>query len=104
MLRKEFFEQNMPGGVEHGLLDDALQLAHIARPAVGLEQFKGLRCEAAEVEAQLPVVAEKKVVSQLGHVVEPLAQGWHVNGDYIEAVVEVLSKSAFCDEFFEIVI
>ena len=81
-----------------------MQFPHIPRPRVGLESFQGFRSEAAEIEAQFPVKSKQKIVRQLGHVVEAGPQRRHLNGDDLEAVVQVLAKAAFLDQLLQIVV
>src|SRR5438445_756935 len=72
LLGQELGQQEMTGSVEHGLLDDALQLTDVARPVVALEALQRLGSEATQIQAQLTVEAEQEVVGQLGDVLGPI--------------------------------
>src|SRR5438105_4525369 len=64
----------MPRGVEHSLLDRALQLAHVAGPGVTLKKLQAFRREAAHVEPKLAIETEQKVMRELCDVVGPCAR------------------------------
>ena len=45
-----------------------------------------------------------KVVGQRNDIIGPFRQGWQVDGDYLEAVIKVLSKRAVFDSLTEVAI
>ena len=61
-------------GQHDGALDDVLQLADVARPAILLHQVQGLGREAANLAARFGVVLVEEVIGQLDDVLGPLAE------------------------------
>ena len=73
-------EQDGAAGLQQGLLQDALQLADVARPGVAAQPLQRLRGDLADLPPQLAAEAPQVVLHQQRQVVAPLAQaaagGW----------------------------
>ena len=91
------------GRDDDGALDDVLQLAHVPRPRVLLEQRQHLGRElVGDVAAVLLVVLAYEVLCEREHVLAPLAQRGQLDGDDREAVVEVFAEGALPDGLLEV--
>src|SRR5574343_863164 len=90
-----------PPGQGHGALEDVFQLAHVAREGVVLQFGHGLRRQAWPLLAKLP---PQQGNNQLRNVLRAFAQGWHVQLDDIEPVIEILTKEPLLDTFAEILV
>ena len=75
------------------MLDRVLQLAHVARPVVALEQGLDLGREAHGRTAVLPRRAVEEVGGQQPDVLAPLAQRRQLDLHHVEPVVEVLAEA-----------
>ena len=78
-----------------GPLDHVLELAHVPRPRVALEQLHGLRRDRARTA--LPISLREALAEVLGEerdVLAPLAQRRGPDRDDVQAVVEVLAERA----------
>ncbi len=78
---------------DHGALDRVLELAHVARPRVLVEQPSRLGVDAADVRAQARVVAREEVIDEERHVFAALAERGIMNGEDVDAIEEVLAKA-----------
>src|SRR5579875_134235 len=87
-----------------GALDDVLQLAHIARPSVGLERDKHLRLEADDpIVCLLGKFLQKKVREQRD-VALAFTQGRKRDIDHIDAIVKILTEAALTNLRLQIAI
>src|SRR5207247_2503486 len=83
---------------EHeGPLYDVLQLADVARPAVGLEDRERLRRHAAYGPAELRRQAPDEVCHEERDVLPPLAERREMDRDHVQAIEEVLSEHPVSD-------
>ena len=81
-----------------------LQLAHVARPVVGLEELHRLLREARRGLAELGRVALEEVLGEERDVLAALAQRRHADGEDLEAVVEVLAEAPLGDLLLEVAV
>src|SRR5262245_22003096 len=83
--------------LEHGHLDDVLELAHVARPVVGAELIEGGMRHAADAPPQpLPLVGDEMAHEQLD-VLPSFAERRQVELHHLQAVKEVLAEGAPTD-------
>ena len=75
-------------GTENGVLE----LAHVARPAIGLEQAKRLRRDAAHLAALFGGEARHEVVDEGGNVFLAVAQRGHHDRENVQAVIKILAE------------
>ena len=84
--------------IEHDQpLDQVLQLADIARPAVLLEESHGFRADGFDARHVLLDVHFQEMIDQEGDVPFPFPQRRQIDRDHIQAVIEVLPELAFID-------
>src|SRR2546428_4026527 len=83
----------------HRTLDHILQLAHVARPVIGLEEVQGALVDMANAFASSFGVAIDQILDQDGNVVAALPQCGHSKREHVEAVEEVLSERTFSDGY-----
>ena len=79
------------------MLDDVVELAHVALPGQRHEQLQGGAVGAFEALLQLAVVDADEVLDQRRDVLAPLAQRRDLDVDDVEAVVEVVAELARLD-------
>ena len=90
-------------GAEHGdLLGDVLQLAHVAGPLVAHEHLLGLVGEHHAVHLVFLGHLHGKEAEQQHDVLAALAQGRHLDGYRVQAVVEVLAESPLADSLADV--
>lgn len=98
------FIDGVVGGEDHQPFDDVAELAHVAREAVGAELFHaGL----GDVHAGAVVGLRRdleKVFGERGDVFAPAAERRQIQGQDVEAIVEVGPKLAFVAQGFEIAV
>ena len=88
---------------EHtGPLDDVLEFAHVARPAVLQKQLPGLIGQAVDRLAHLGGDAGDEMVGEQEDVVAALAQGRQDDVDDAQAEIEVLTEGAAAHLFLEV--
>ena len=88
----------------HGALHRVLQLAHVAGPAVGGEGAQGVVGEGVDALAVLLGVAAEEEEGQLGDVADALAERGDLQGDHVEAVVEILAEEALGDALAQVAV
>ena len=81
-------------GQHHGAEHRVLELAHIAGPAVGVEQRERLGADARHALALLGGEAREEMPRQFGDVLRPLAQRRHRDRKHVQAVEQVLAEAA----------
>ena len=82
-------------GQHHRALDGIAQLAHVARPVVGLERPHGLVRQPLDgALLDLGEVGDEPR-RQRGDILGPVAQRWHLHAKDVEPVVEVAAQSPF---------
>ena len=72
-------EQDRARGLQHGLLQDALQLPDVARPGVPAQAIQGLRGDFADVPPQLEAEAPEEVLHEQRQVITAFAQRGQVD-------------------------
>jgi hypothetical protein len=77
---------------DHGALDDVLELSHVARPCIGLEQRERAWVDPADHLAGLLGIAIDEVLRQQADIRRPLAQRRHADRKHVDAVVEVAAE------------
>jgi hypothetical protein len=85
-------------------LDRVLQLAHVAGPAVGVEQLQRLGRQRRRRAPLAPRQLGQEVRHQDRHVLAPLAQRRQVHGDDVDAEVEVLAEAPGLHLFVEVLV
>ena len=89
---------------DHGALDHVLELAHVSRPRVRLEQLERLRVDAADRLADLAGAAPHEVLREEPDVSGALAQRRHLEREDGESIVEVAAEAALCNCLEEIAV
>src|SRR3989449_10207851 len=79
---------------DHGALDHVLQLAHVPRPVVRLQQLQRLLSDGADPLSGLLGVALDQIFGQDRNVDHALAQRRDPDGKHIEAIEEVRAERA----------
>ena len=88
----------LPLLAEHrDLLGDVLELSHVARPLVLHQQELGLVGERYFGQLVLLCRLQGEEAEEQGDVLAALAQWRHLDGDGVEAIVEVFAELAFAD-------
>src|SRR5260370_21754101 len=85
-------------------LECGSQLAHIARPVIIREQLERGRSDLADIFSVIAGGSSKEVIDQLGNVLLVFAQRRNVDGNDVEAVVEVFAKRSFFERSAEIAV
>src|SRR5271166_6716533 len=101
---KECREQGRAAGSQQSLLQHALQLPDVARPAVAAQSLQCLWGELAHFPPQLTAVASKVALRQKRQVVAPLAQGGQVDGENPQPVIQIGPESPFGGEYLEVTV
>ena len=83
----------------HGLFDDVLQLADVARPAIGLKQAQGLVAERRRATGGREDVGDER-----RDVLDPVAQRRHVQVHDPQPIEQVLAKQPGRHELVEIAV
>src|SRR5438552_17318569 len=78
---------------EHQAVHLVGELAHVARPGVGLERSQRVAVEAARHAALALLTAGGEVPRERRHVGHAVPERWHANGEHGEAVVEVEAEA-----------
>src|SRR5690606_34632475 len=73
------------------------KLADVARPVEPLEERLHIGVETLELPPLLPGEAREGGHGERHHVAAAAAQRWHVDGDYLETVIELLAEPAAAD-------
>src|SRR6266404_4857210 len=81
----------------HGVL----QLADVSRPIVGFQPRHGLGRDALNRFFHGVPKTLEKMPCQERNVVTAFAQGWHVNGDHAEPIIQVFPETAFRNLLFK---
>ena len=82
-------------------LDDVLQFAHVARPAMSLQEGQTFVGHSANVYAVLARKAGKKLARQIKNVITVFAKRGDMNGNDVEAEKQVLAEFFALDAFFQ---
>ncbi len=85
-------------------LHQVFQFAHIARPGVILEGRDDLLVEFLGVPAFLAAEKLHEVAGEQGDVLAPVAQRRNGQGQYVQAVEEVLAKVSRADLLLEVLV
>src|SRR6266850_1280135 len=91
------YRKSLPVAQNHRTLDHILQLAHVARPVIGLEQIQGALGDMSNAFARSFGVAIDQILDQDVNIVAALPQCWHSKREHVEAVEEILTEGAFSD-------
>lgn len=89
-------------GKDGGTFDGIFEFADIAGPGMGAEGVEGALGDAAGLTgAGVDFVAEE-MGDEHGDVVLAFAEGWHGDGDDVEAVEKVFAEATVADELLEV--
>ena len=90
-----------PGGGDHRLLDDVLELAHVPRPVVGEQPRQG---QPRDRPARQPALGQllEEVLHEQRDVLEPVAERGQLDREDVEPVVQVLAEPAGGDGLGEV--
>ncbi len=102
--RQQFRRQRAAVGQHHGPLHVVLQLAHVARPIVLLQDLGHRWRQLRRIAAMLLAVPFQEEPRQRRDVLAPLAQRRQLDGHHVEAVIQVVAEAAGRDLVFEILI
>src|ERR1700739_1608085 len=83
-------------------LQDIFQLTDVSWPGVLLEQVEGVLGDFDPRPAVFAAEDAQKFAGERGNVLLALAQRRHEEGNYVEAVKEILAEVALGDLFFEV--
>ncbi len=89
---------------QDGSLDTVFQFAHVARPMVGHEHVDGRRGKALDVFLVLARASFQEEIGQQENIGLAFAQGWHVDGEHIQPIVEIAAEGFFFDRTFQVFI
>src|ERR1051325_7274744 len=87
-----------------GALDGILQLAHVARPIVGAENFHGLLGDLEILPGAAGHFVFQEVRDQQRDVVAAFGKARQFDGDDVEPVIQVLAELAVLDELFQVIV
>src|SRR5205807_4164789 len=88
---------------EHeGALDGVLKLADVARPLVVSQTRARLARNPFHLPVALVAVLLNEIICQQWNILAPLSKRRHGERDDVETIVEVLTKCALTDGFFEV--
>ena len=90
--------------LDHQALHFVLELAHVARPVVGHQEFHRALREARHGAPHLARILLQEVPGQERDVVASLAQRRHADREDVESVVQVLTEAARFDLFLEVAV
>ena len=93
--------KRMAVGHDHGSFDVVFQLAHVARPIVRLQRLDHLQRQLRRVPAVLFAVAFQEELTQGGDILAPVAQRGQADRNDVEAIVQIVAKSAGLDFVLE---
>ena len=88
----------------HRALDGVFQLAHVAWPGVMADCLLGIMGETQWFAAHACVLTDQKGLGDLDHVVTALAQRRQLQGDDVQAVIEVFAKLAGLGQGLEVAV
>ncbi len=91
-------------GFQRAASDQVLQLAHIARPAVGQQGRLGISGQAQAAQAHARTVLFEEEARQQQHITPALAQRWHLQRVDAQTVVEVGAVAAIAHLFGEVAV
>ena len=97
-LRKLVHREHGLIGKNHGAEHGVLELADIAGPGIALEHGARVGVDAVDALALLGGEAGDEVADELRHVLKPLAQWGHPDGEHVQPVIEILAEAALIDE------
>ena len=89
---------------DHGVLDDVVELAHVALPRQRHEELQGRAVDALEVLLQLAVVHRHEVLDERRDVLAALAQRRNLDAEDVEPVVEIVAERALCHDLREVAV
>ena len=95
------FEHAAVAAEDDAALDDVLEFADVAGPAVEFQDGHALVGDAADADAVLAGKAGHELAGQKGDVLLVLAEGGDVNGNDVEAEEEVLAEFPALDAVLE---
>src|SRR5690606_20440412 len=104
LAREIFAAELLSVAEEDGALHHVLELADVARPAVGREQIDGVLLDARDALLQPRVELPEEVLDEERDVPGALAERGQADGHDVEAVEEVLAERALSDELLEIAV
>ena len=84
------------------LLGDIFQLAHVARPLIMHEQLLGILIEHHTIHLVFLSHLHGKQAEQQHDVLTTFAQWRHLDGDRIQAVIQILTETPFADSLLNI--
>src|SRR5712691_7181520 len=91
-------------GKHHRAEYGILKLADVAGPRIALKHGERVRLDAVDALTLLGGEAGNEVTDELGHILEPLAQGRNPYGEDVQSVIKVLAETAVADEVDQILI
>ena len=101
-LRQMLEQQLRAGADQHGVLNDVLELADVARPGERLERGQRLGADIEQLLLKLAIEAGRHAASQGSDVLDALAQGRQVERHHVEAEIEIGAEPAALDGVFEV--
>ena len=91
-------------GQHDGAFHGVLELAHVARPVVGEESIERGRRQRAGPAVVGRTAAPHEGVSEREHVLAPLAQRGHLDGEHLEPEVEILAEGALAHHLGQVAV
>jgi hypothetical protein len=98
------FEEGGRLAEDDGAFDDVLEFADVAGPVVVVEGLEAGVAEARDMDAVLAGEALEEVLGEKGDILPAFAEGGDVDGDDVEAEVEVLAELLAGDAQFELAV
>ncbi len=90
--------------MQERLFDGVLQLAHVARPRMPLETTHHFRRDRQRFFVEFTIVNLDEMIDQERQIFKPLSQGRKLDYKDVEAIVQILSKTAGGNLRFEVLI
>src|SRR5690606_13596189 len=90
----EIEPQHLAARQDHGALDDVLQLTYVAGPLVALQERGLLFRQGQRLMPELLTRALEEMARELDHVVAPIAERRHLDGEDAQTVIQVFPEFA----------
>src|SRR5205823_3027612 len=104
LVREALHRQGVAAGHDEGAVDHVAQLAHVAGPLVLLQRLDEVALDRLHLLLFRLVQLLEEEMREEGDVLEALAQRRHLDGEDIEAVVEVLAHPPVADGLLRIAV
>ena len=87
-----------------GPLHDVFQFAHVAGPAVPLQGLQSLGLDGVDLLGHAPGKTPQEMQRQRFDVLRPFPQRRQLDGDHVQAVIEILTEAPFANLTLQILV